>query len=226
MSSPAKKKVTIYVQPGAKSTIILTKHISKHIDNLNKILVINIIQVTEKNVASIKKMGITRTPTLISGKTKCVVLKNIMQALTPPQNAKERYGVDVGSPDELVQKYFDGVINTQDDEGDDDPQISREDEIRRKMSAFQKRRPEMRGLDDKDKYIRGGRKVVTRQAKKAKFDSDTDFRQAAGIDEQEETPHRRYLDDQDGASILEDYYNAEADKMGRKPNKKPIRWGK
>lgn len=222
-----KSKVLIFVKPGAKSTQILTRHIGKHIDSLNKVLLVEIIQVSEKNVAAVKKMGVTRTPTLVSGKKKCVSLEKILRALTPPQNTKEGYGIDVRSPDELVQKYFDGVINTQDDEEEDDPRVSREDDIRRKMSMFQKRRPEMKGLEkDNKRYIRGGRKIVAKKGGKNKFRSDSEFRKESGVDEQEDTPRKRYFDDQDGDRILEDYYNAEADHQGRKPNNKPIRWSK
>jgi hypothetical protein len=220
--SARKTKIIIFVNSKAASTKILTKHVSKHIDALNKVIHLEIVRVTEKNVAQIKQMGVTRTPTLLYKNKKYVSLEKIIQILTPPKHTKESFGLDIGSPDELIHKYHDGVINAQDDDDEDDPRISREDDIRRKMTAFQKRRPEMLGVE-KIRKIKGGRKVVARTVK-SKFRNDNEFRQAAGIDGQEETPRKQYFDDQDGESILEDYYNAEADRMGRKPNHKPIRW--
>jgi hypothetical protein len=223
MSQRVKPRVQIFVKPKAKSTILLTKHIGKYIDRINKYLILDIVQVTEKNVTAIKKLGISRTPTLIHNRKQYVSLEKIVRILTPPDESKDQYGVDVGSPDELVHKYHDSVINMNDDGEEDDPSVRREDEIRRKMAAFQKRRPEMQGVNE-DKYIRGGRKVVARQAARSKFANDDEFRKASRVDDVVETPTKKYIDEQDGDAILEDYYNMEADRFGRKPNRKPIRW--
>jgi hypothetical protein len=217
----AKIRVMVFVKPKADSTKYLVKHIGKHIDNLNKILIINIIQVTKSNLSEVKAMGVTRTPTLVYNKKLYVTLEKIIRILTPPQNAKETYGPGIEDPEDLIRRYHSGVIDSDDSPGDGDEKELRQDDIMRKMAAFQKRRPQMEGVPEKAR-LRGGRKVVARH-KKDKFNSDDAFRKESGVDEAEETPgfgHHEY----DGPSMLEDYYNREADNFGRKRNDKPIRW--
>jgi len=215
--------VRIYLKEGAKSTKILLNHICKYIGDLAKVMVLKPIYIDKKNVAAAQKIGISRTPTLIYKDKHYVSLEKIVQVLTPPKRAKLGFGLSANSPDELIHSYHDGIMNAQDnDDDDDDPRINRDEDIRRKMAAFQKKRPQMKGVGD-EKYIKGGRKVVAKSVK-SKFKSDSEFREAAGIDEIKATPSKKYYDDEDGDSILEEYYNSEADKMGRKPNHKPIRW--
>jgi hypothetical protein len=219
-----KTKVTIFIKKDAKSTKILTEFIAKNIDELSKFLVIDLKQVTAKNAGEVKRLGVDRTPTLVYNGKRYVSLEKIIRILTPPKNARETYGLDTGNPDELIHKYHNGVIHTRDDDEEDDPRINRDDEIRRKMASFQKRRPQMMGMESSDRYLRGGRKITARKRGKNEFNNDDEFRREARVDEQEDTPHSRYFSEEDGDLILENYYNHEADLQGRKKNTKPIRW--
>jgi hypothetical protein len=223
-----KIKVVVYIKKDAASTKALTNFIAKNIDEISRTVIIDLKPVTAKNVEEIKRLGIDRTPTLVYGGKKYISLERIVKILTPKRNTsaggREGYGADASNPDELIHKYQDGVINTGDNDYEDDPRVTREDEIRRKMASFQKRRPQMSGMEGSDRYLKGGRKIVNKRSNKGRFDDDDDFRRATGVDDQEDTPQNKYLDETDGNLILEDYYNHEADLQGRKKNTKPIRW--
>lgn len=224
-----KKTVPIFVQKDKRATKILLDFISKNIDELNKYLFLEITFVTKQNAAKIKNMGINRTPTLIYKNKKYTDVEKIIKLLTPPTRQQETYGLSNYNPDELIYEFQKGVIassgedNDNNEEEDDDvPGSNRADELRRKMAAMQKRRPQMEGVD-KDKYLKGGRRVVSKDIKKS-FNSDSEFRKTAGIDDMEITPIKGYSEEPDGDTILENYRNAEADSYGRKINTKPIRW--
>lgn len=216
-----KPRVTIFVKPGAPTTIALTKHIGKYIDELTKVLTLDIVQVTSKNITSVKAAGVTRTPTLLHNKKLYTDIEKIVRMLTPSKQAKEQYGLAGGCPEDLTYRYMCSIIDAGEEE-DEDPRIARDEDIRRKMSAFQKKRPEMKGVGQ-DRMLKGGRKVVAKQVKST-FKNDSEFRQTAGLDSEKQTPVGEYMGDEDGSLLLEEYYNQEADLFGRKPNKKPIRW--
>lgn len=213
-----KPTVIIYVQPDAKSTEILTNFIAKHLDRINHSLTVRIIRVTARNAKLVKQSGIERTPTLVYDGRKFVTLEKIVKILTPPELNQDNYGYGNTSSDELIHKYQNAILDTGDEDDETDPGV-RGEVLRQKMAALQKRRPAMEGVD-KSRQLRGGRKVTARPPAKAKFDSDDDFRKATRVDNIEDTPTKAdYMDETDGARILEDYFNDEADRSGRKVGK-------
>lgn len=214
-----KPTVIIYVQNEAKSTQILTAFIGKHIDRINHYLTVRIIKVTAKNSRIVKANGIERTPTLVYNNRKFVTLEKIIALLTPPELNKDNYGYGNTSSDDLVQSYQDNIINAGDDDDDPaDPDV-RTKVIQQKMAALQKRRPEMNGVDT-DRKLKGGRKVTSRPGGRKEFKDDEEFYKASRVDNIEDTPTKNYMDESDGALILEEYYNSEADAAGRKVGKK------
>jgi hypothetical protein len=214
MSKPV---VIIYINPGAQSTKILDQFLAKHIDQINEHLFVKRIKVTSKNVAMVKKKGIDHTPTLVYNRRKFVSLEKIIRILTPPAEHKDHYGYGNTSSDDLVHQYHSTILDTGDDNKEDDDlePDNRTNVIRQKMAAFQKRRPQMDGVEGSRK-LKGGRKVKTVQPTKSKFDTDEEFRKAARVDNIAETPSRKYMDEDDGAMILEDYYLEEANKSGKR----------
>lgn len=208
-----KPTVEIYVNPKAKSTDVLTDFIAKHIDRINENLMVKIIRVTSKNVNLVKKRGIKRTPTLLYDNKPYESLEKIVRILTPPGDEGEHYGYGNTTPDDLTHQYHESVLSTGDDDGSEDAPEKRAEVIRQRMAALQKRRPEMRGVD-KTRSVKGGRKVIA-TSKRSAYDTDDDFRRASGVDDVDETPIKKFMEE-DGESILEDYYNDEADKFGRK----------
>lgn len=217
MSKPV---VVIYINPGAQSTKILDQFLAKHIDQINEHLFVKRIKVTSKNVSMVKKKGIDHTPTLVYNRRKFVSLEKIIKILTPPAENKDHYGYGNTSSDDLVHQYHSTILDTGDDNREDDDldPDTRTNVIRQKMAAFQKKRPQMDGVDVKNK-LKGGRKVTARQPAKSKFDTDDEFRRAAKVDSVAETPSRKYMDEDDGAMILEDYYLEEANRSGKKVGK-------
>ena len=217
MSKPV---VAIYINPEAQSTKILRNFIAKHIDQINQHLFIKLIKVTKKNVQMVKKKGIDSTPTLVHHRKKFVSLEKIIKILTPPAEHRDHYGYGNTSSDDLVHQYHSTILDTGDDNREDDeldPGV-RESVIRQKMAAFQKRRPQMEGVE-KQKTIKGGRKVKAAQQTKSKFDNDDDFFRATGVGTVKDTPSKRYMEEADGDLILEDYFLEEAMKSGKKVGK-------
>lgn len=217
-----KPELLLYLKKEAKSTKILLDYIGKRIDAINKKFTIRPVYVTSANTAAVKQRGVTRTPTLLYGKQKYETLEKIVKVITPPADAKERYGFSNHSPEELVHSYLDGVMNTKDDD-DDDPMSNRDDYLRQRMAAFQKRRPEMQGVS-KGSMLKGGRKVTAKKRAPDSFKDDNEFQELAGVNNLQSTPVDQYTSDMDGDALLEEYYNQLADASGRKPNTKRIRW--
>lgn len=213
-----KPTVVIYVQPEMKSTDILTNFISKNIDRINHHLTVRIVKVTPRNAKIVKQSGVDRTPTLVYDGRKFVTLEKIVRILTPPELNQDSYGYGNTSSDELIHKYQDAILDTGDEDDEMDPG-KRGEVLRQRMAALQKRRPQMEGVD-KTRQLRGGRKVTAKPPPKSRFDTDDDFRKATRIDNIEDTPTKNdYMDDADGARLLEDYFNDEADRSGRKVGK-------
>ena len=211
----SKPYVQIYVNPTARSTQYLLKFIGKHIDDINKQLMVKIVKINKTNIKVIKKKGITRTPTLVYGKKKYVSLEKIIKIITPPKSTKISYGYGNTSAEDQIHSYQDRILNSEEDEpNESDPEV-RESQIRSKMAAFQRRRPQMEGVDKRHK-VTGGRKLKKVSRNKRPFNDDDTFVKASRIDQIEDTPLNRYFEQTDGDLILEDYYNAEADIQGRK----------
>src|SRR6185437_1254188 len=208
---------TIFVNPDSKSTKLLEQFLVKNIDRINEYIYINRIKVTPKNVAAVKRKGIEQTPTLLFNNRKYVNLERIIKLLNPPAENKDHFGLGNANPDEMVYQYQSGILDTGDENGEDlelDPE-TRSNVLRQKMAAMQKRRPQMDGVENSRK-LKGGKKVIARQPIKSKFNDDEEFRRAARIDNISETPSKRYMDEQDGEMILEDYYLNEALQSGKK----------
>lgn len=215
-----KPKVFIFVNPDARSTKVLTDFIAKYIDEINKRLIVKIIKINKRNVEIVKNKGVKQAPTLIYGKKHIVSLENIIRVLTPPQKAHDNFGPSYTSADELVHNYQDSILNTGDIEEDDemDPNV-REQVIRQKMAAMQKRRPQMSDDVDTTMKLRGGRKLKKGSSKQSSFATDDDFRRAAGLEDMQGTPSQRYMEEADGDLILEDWYLDEAIAQGKKVGK-------
>jgi hypothetical protein len=211
----------LYIKQDAKTTKILLNFIGKHIDAINKKFVIKSTMVTSKNAAEVKSKGVSRTPTLIVGKQKYETLEKIVKVITPATERKEGFGFSTRSPEELTQSYLDGVLNSKDD--DDDPVSGFDEDFRRKMANFQKRRPAMEGVE-KSSMLKGGRKITAKKKVPQSFSDDSEFQEFAGVNNLENTPSDKYFSETDGDALLEEYYNKLADEGGRKPNNKRIRW--
>lgn len=210
---------TIYVNPNSKSTQILDQFLAKYIDQINRRIFLKIVRVTNQNVDEVKKRGIEQTPTLVVGNAKYVSLEKIVKILTPPADQKDSFGFGNSNPNDLITQYHTTILDTGDDNKDDDETNpdNRANVLREKMSAFQKRRPAMSGVEGNSK-LSGGRRVQAGNSK-AKFSNDDEFRKASNIDNIIETPTQKYMDDNDGGAILEEYFLQEAINSGKKVGK-------
>lgn len=207
----SKPVVNIFLNRRSASTQILSQHLAKNIDSLNKLLLINFIYITQKNAQIVMQKGIKRTPTLIYGKRRFEGIEKIVQILTPPEKERETYGYGVTSPEEMLHTWQNMIIDTRDDDEVDegDPDV-RTNQIRSKMAAFQKNRPKMEGVGRKNK-IRGGRKVTAKNDQRdygdyMERDGDTQFMRDAGLFDVEDTPVAGYTENKDGELMLEEYY--------------------
>src|ERR1700678_3268072 len=146
MSKPI---MMIFVNPSAESTKRLDQFLVKYIDQINLHLFIKRIKVTKDNINKIKQMGIEHTPTLVYNKRKWTSLDKIIRILTPPANHKDHYGYGNTSSNELILQYQNNILNLGDETGEDNDMNpdTRESILRNKMTAFQKRRPQMDGVD-------------------------------------------------------------------------------
>jgi hypothetical protein len=213
-----KPTVVIYVQPDADSTRVLTDYIGKNIDKINDFLVVKFIKVNPKNVQLVRARGVERTPTLVYNKKKYISVEKIISILTPPANNQDHFGYGNTSSDDMVHAYHDAILNTGEDDQDEDHPDMRSQVIKQKMVAFQKRRPEMHGVESGRK-VKGGRKITSKPPPKSEFGNDAEFVKASRKDNVESTPFKRYADDQDGDYLLEEYYLDEANKSGKKVGK-------
>lgn len=221
MSKPI---VVIYVNPDSESTKLLNQFLARHIDQINKYIYIHRINVTNENVNAIRKKGIDRTPTLVYNNKKYVNLENIIKVLKPPTENKDNFGFGNTGPDELIHEYHNNLILKKEDDEDDDVPENRTKEIQQKMTALQKRRPRMDDGPMSESKSLGGRKSKSMGNNSySSFDSDDDFRRASKVDQITETPVKRFMDDEDGAIMLEDYYLDMAKETGLKRETKSRR---
>ena len=215
-------EVMLFVSPDADTTKRLDKFLADNIDEINRYLYVRRIKVTSKNVAEIKRRGITETPTLVVKGKIISKLARVIQFLTPPDKARTNYGYGVTSADDYVNQYQMSLISKPEDEDVDDTDANdperRREEIRQKMASMQKRRPEMREVPNQQK-IGGGRKLKTTAPAQSKFETDDEFMVASRTDNIDETPIKRYMEEADGDQILENYYLDEAFQAGKKVTK-------
>ena len=175
------------------------------------------VKINKKNIEICKRKGVRVAPTLIYGQKHITGVDDIIKVLSPPQQNRDGFGQGYLSSDEYVHSYQDSILNSGGDEEEDemDPSV-REQVIKQKMAALQKRRPQMSDTVDSKQRIRGGRKLRTGAPRQSSFASDDDFYRASGMDNIETTPSRNYMDEADGELMLEEYYLAEANQQGKK----------
>lgn len=215
--SGRKKTVQIYVNPKSDATRELTKFIGKHLDEINKRVMVKIIKVNSRNLREVQRRGISKTPTLVYGGKKYEGTRKIITILRPPSAYRDGFG-GVTSAEEMVHRFmvrniYDGQGEEEEDD-EDDPR-NRGETLRKRMATFQKRRPAMEGMDG-GPPISGGRKVTANRRGRGKksFSNDEDFMREAGA--YNETPTERYMTEEDGDLILENERNRLADLFGRK----------
>jgi glutaredoxin len=221
MGEPREKpKVFIFVNEGSKATKILMDFIAKNIDKINERIIVKIIKINKKNVEICKSKGVQAAPTLIYGKKHITGVDDIIRVLSPPQQSKDGFGQGYLSADEYVHSYQDSILNTGGDEEEDemDPGV-REQVLKQKMAALQKRRPQMSDNVDSKQRLRGGRKLKASGGKQASFATDDEFYKASGVDNVQSTPSRNYMEESDGDLILEEWYLQEANNSGKKVGK-------
>jgi glutaredoxin len=221
MSAPKEKpKVFIFVNDGSRATTVLTGFIAKNIDKINEKLIIKMVKINKKNFEICKRKGVRVAPTLIYGKKHITGVDDIIKVLSPPQTSKDGFGQGYSSADEYVHSYQDSILNTGGDEEEDemDPSV-REQVLRQKMAALQKRRPQMSDNVDTKQRLRGGRKTKAVSPKQSSFANDEEFYRATGVDNVQTTPSSNYMDESDGNLILEEWYLAEANQAGKKVGK-------
>lgn len=218
-------KVDLYVNNSAKSSAVLEKFMEANLQEINKKgITINFIAVTPKNSASLRQKGIEATPALVFNGKIITGLAKILSELQPAAKAVDpTYGITSSSPEESVSNmWYEEIVKGKDDNGDGPMGLSK-DEISAKMNAIQARRPQIEGMGKGAKTPTGGRKIQPSKVQYNEFADDETFVQAAGNRAVEATPTAEYYDDRDGASLLEQYYNDQADQEGRKPMTRPRR---
>ena len=216
MSKPV---VNIYLSPTGKSTKVLTDHLAKVIDDLNKIIMINFIYISQANAKKVQQKGIRKSPTLIYGARKFEGLDNIVKVLTPPRRERETYGYGNTNPEEMLHEWQNYIIDNgaEEEEEEDISGDAGRRRIAERIAAFQKRRPKMEGVPAKNR-IAGGRALKSKNAQKDynPEKGDEDFLRDSGVNNIVQTPTDTYVQDTDGELILEDYYLDEAISAGKK----------
>lgn len=218
MANNRRVKAIIIITRGSRSTAILTGFIDQHLEAITQRgITIDFKCATAENKTTLERKGITQTPTMILGKQLFVGHASIIQALTPARDRKLGPGPSSISDEEAIQREMMREMVNRNDEVDD--RELREDELRKKMSEMQARRPKMEGLAKGDRPVPGGRNIRTKGDASQKFDTDNDFLAASRKDNIVHTPTEKTYSDMDGAATLEEYFNREADNYGRKHNK-------
>jgi hypothetical protein len=208
----SKPEVIIYLSPNGKSTKILTDHLAKFIDDLNKMIMIKFIYISQANAKKVQQKGIRKSPTLIYGSRKFEGLDNIIKVLTPPKRERETYGYGNTNPDEMLHEWQNYIIDGKGDE-EEEEDITGDGGRKRladRMAAFQKRRPQ--ATDTKGKVNK--KKTVHKDYNPEK--GDDEFIRDSGVNNVIQTPTDTYVQDTDGELILEDYYLEEAVAAGKK----------
>lgn len=217
MSKPV---VIIYVNPQSNNTKLLDQFLARHIDQINRYIYVKKINVTAENVQQIKKKGIDRTPTLVFNNKKYVNLENIIKILTPPNDSRDSFGFGNTGPDEQIHKYHeDMMLKVDDQEEDEDDPENRENVLKQKMAALQKKRQRMDEETASETKLTGGKHPKTSGLSKTEFKDDDEFRRATKVDQITETPVKKFMSEDDGDIILEDYYLEMANQGGKKVGK-------
>lgn len=223
MSKP--KDYVIWVKrtkgDGPSASAVVISFIAKYKQN-RAALPVTVEYVNPEAEKRLQAIGVKCLPTLVyKGKAHIDGWENIKKKLIPRTQAKESLGEGTTAPEEYIEKYMSSVINEGDDDDGGSGDALQRDEIQRRMSAFQKKRPVMEGVE-RTHHLSGGRKVVGKKQNKS-YENDDEFIADSGVGDSD-TPRDDYFTDTDGELLLENYRNQEADSFGRKRNDKPIRW--
>lgn len=194
-----------------KPTVNITQFISKNYTEISKVLRVKFNKITKKNKNSAIKKNIQNLPALIYGNKLYEGEKQILHFLSSIF-ADLNYGYGNANPEELVYQ----MMLEEMEAGDDEPDLDddRDQEIRRKMAAMQKRRPEMDGLHDRTP-MKGGRKIKHKTQNKVFAEGgkgDDAFIKMAKTDVF--NTDNFYNDNNEDDNILENYYLDEFYKEG------------
>lgn len=216
--SPNRVNAIIIVAKGSNATTLITEFIGKHINAITQRgIVVEFKFATPANQEALRRKGITQTPTMIIGKNVFVGHDNIIRALTPNRDRKLGPGPGSLTDEESLQREMMREMTNRTE--DPDEKELREEEIRKRTAEMQSRRTVMAGLPPGDKPVPGGRAVRQKADQGKKFESDNDFISASQRDNIMPTPTERTYSEIDGQATLEDYWNREADSMGRQHKK-------
>lgn len=205
--------IKLFITPNSPTTKILNKFIAENIDRINQHFYIERISINSQNVNAIKKMGITQTPSLIFNRQLIVGLQQIIQVLKPPPIKHQKPRFNELDPEGELSNFQKKII----DEGEED-EVDKNEDFQKKAAIFQKRRPEMQGVDDHLK-IPGGQKIKTRNDNiKSTFKSDDEF-----LGQTNKGANNYNYNESMGDEILEDYYLGIAKEHGDKKVSKPRR---
>ncbi len=208
----------IIVAKGSRATNAITEFVGANISAITQRgIIVEFKYATPENQDALRRKGITSTPTMIIGKTVFVGHPNIIRALTPSRDRKMGPGPGAMSDEEAVQREMMREMTNRSE--DPDEKEMREEEIRKRTSEMQAKRTVMVGLPPGDKPVPGGRVIRDKPVATKKYDSDADFLSASRKDNIVQTPTERNYTEMDGQSTLEDYFNREADSMGRQHKK-------
>jgi len=222
---PALTEAVLYVQKGLSTTDQISHFLGQHIAEINKRFFIKRVYVTTQNVSAVKNLGIRQTPCLYVNGRLAFGPQKIVEILTPPSREADNFGFANASPEEFISRYQESLIQDEQDEEDGE---DRGDVIRRRMAEFQRKRPEMEGVDKKTR-VPGGRVLKPKRVKQQDFKTDEEFARATRVDNVELTPVAAFTSDADGEAILEEYRNETADmydpgrkqKNAKKPRRRP-----
>lgn len=218
MANAGRVNAIIIVAKGSRATAAITEFVAANINAITQRgIVVEFKYSTPDNRAALERKGITATPTMVIGKNIFTGHPNIIRALTPNRDRKMGPGPGSLTDEEAIQREMMREMVNKGEEPDD--KELRDEEIRKKMGEMQARRPVMAGLPTGDKPVPGGRNLRSKADQGQKFDSDNDFINASRRDNIVPTPSERQYSDADGQATLEDYFNREADSMGRQHKK-------
>lgn len=219
MSAPATRvNAIIIVAKESRATTAITEFVSVNMAAITQRgIIIEFKTVTPANQDVLRRKGIKSTPTMIIGKNVIEGHPNIIRALTPNRDRKIGPGPGSLTDEEAVQREMMREMVNRGEEPDD--KELRDEEIRKRTSEMQAKRTVMVGLPPGDKPVPGGRVVRNKPEAAKKYESDADFVAASRKDNIVATPTERSYTEMDGQSTLEDYFNREADSMGRQHKK-------
>jgi hypothetical protein len=211
-----KKEVKIFVNSNSSSNVTqeLYSKLANILSDLNKKNIIIKLFKVKAGMGMVKQLKITKLPTLICEKDRKIGITDIINYLSAFLKER-RAGPITAPPEEQLHEYSVKVLDLGDEEKSDELD---EQNLRQKMEEFQKKRPQMLGVTGPDK-IKGGKPIKRVKGAGDKFTDDSagdqKFISQSGKNV-EPTPTKKYDTEEDGESILEDYFLDEAIRNGKK----------